>query len=163
MGIKISKLIGDEFHVPLEHRILNIVLVFGFLIAVWSAITNFLLGLDSLLVLTCIISSAILAVLYYLSAVKGQYTIPISALVASAFIITPVSWILNGGISGSIPYYIILFSAMGATLLFGYKRIAVIAGYIVMSTLLICFEYTYPSVIIGYSSNAERYIDIFID
>ena len=47
-------------------------------------------------------------------------------------------------------------------MLFGSKRIAVIAGFIVMSSLLIFMEYKYPFMIIGYSSNAERYIDIFI-
>ncbi len=43
MGIKLDKLIGEESKFPIEHRILNIVLIFGFIISIWSAITNYLL------------------------------------------------------------------------------------------------------------------------
>ena len=162
MGIKMDKLIGDEAHFSIEHRILNIVLIFAFIISIWSAITNYLLALDSLLVWTCIISSAIMAGLYFLSVVKRQYTISMLVLVISVSIITPVSWILNGGISGSIPFYIILFSSMGSIVLFGIRRMAVIIYFIVISSVLVTVEYHYPVIISHYSSVAERYIDILI-
>lgn len=162
VGMNLKRLIGDEFQFSLEHRILNIILIFGFILSIWSAITNYLLGLNFLLVLTCIISSAIMAALYYLSVVKKLYTTSILCLVISVFIITPVAWILNGGISGSIPFYIILFASIGATVLFGLRRTAVIAYFIIISSVLVIGEYNYPSIIVGYSSDAERYIDILI-
>lgn len=162
MGIKMDKLIGDEAHFSIEHRILNIVLIFAFIISIWSAITNYLLALDPLLVWTCIISSAIMAGLYFLSVVKKQYTISMLVVVISVSIITPVSWILNGGISGSIPFYIILFSSMGSIVLFGIRRMAVIIYFIVISSVLVTVEYNHPDIIVQYSSVAERYIDILI-
>ncbi len=162
VGFGLHRLIGEETQFSIEHRLLNIVLIFGFIIAVWSAITNYLLNLDFLLVLTCIIGSVIIAGLYYLSVVRKKYAPAVLLLISTVFIITPIAWIFNGGISGSIPFYIILFSTMGATVFFGLKRIVVIAYYITISSALIFFEYTYPSIIIGYSSNAERYIDILI-
>ncbi|MBU2700481.1 diguanylate cyclase (GGDEF)-like protein [Sporomusaceae bacterium BoRhaA] len=162
MGIPLHKLIGEESQFSREHRILNIVLFFGVIIAIWSAITNYLLGLDLLLVLTCLISGAVLSGLHYLSVVKKQYRFCISTLIISSFIIIPAAWIFNGGISGSIPFYIILFSLMGATVLSGIKRVAFISLFIIISCSLVYLEYKYPFIIIGYSSKAERYIDILI-
>ncbi len=162
MAIRFDKFIGDEAQFPLEHRILNIVLIFGLIISIWSAITNYLLDLDPLLVLTCIISGGFIAVLYYLSYVKKQYAIAKAILVILVFIITPVLWILNGGISGSIPFYIILFSSIGAIILFGSHRIAITTYFIVISSVLVIGEYNFPFIIRHYSSVAERYIDIII-
>lgn len=162
VSINLNKIIGDEAHFSLEHRILNIILLFGLLLSIWSAITNYLLDLHFLLVLTCIVSGAVMACLYYLSAVKKLYTVAISILIISGFTITPVAWILNGGISGSIPFYIILFSSIGAMVLAGRRRVAVTACFIVISTVLVIWEYNYPSLIFPYSSNAERYTDILI-
>jgi diguanylate cyclase (GGDEF)-like protein len=162
MGILLHKLIGEESQFSREHRILNIVLIFGVTIAIWSAITNYLLGLDLLLVLTCIISGVVLSGLYYLSAIKKQYRFCISTLIISSFIIIPASWIFNGGISGSIPFYIILFSLMGAAVLSGIRRMAFISFYIIIACSLVILEYKYPSIIIGYSGKLERYIDILI-
>lgn len=162
MAIKFDKFIGDESQFSVEHRILNIVLVFGLIISIWSGITNYLLDLDPLLVLTCIISGGFIAALYYLSYVKKQYAIAKVILIILVFIITPVSWVLNGGISGSIPFYIILFSSIGAIILFGSRRIAIITYFIVISGMLVILEYKFPFIISHYSSIAERYIDIII-
>jgi len=158
----LHKLIGDETQFSIEHRLLNIVLIFGLILAVWSGITNYLLDLDSLLVLTCIVSAVIMAALYYVSAVQKEYTIVVFLLISAIFIIAPVSWILNGGISGSIAFYIILFSSVAATVFSGFRRSVVIAYFIIISGVLLLLEYKYPSIIVGYSSNAERFIDIFI-
>ncbi len=100
--------------------------------------------------------------LYYLSIVKKQYRVCIWTLVISSFIITPAAWIFNGGISGSIPFYVILFSLMGATILSGVSRIAVVSFFIIISCVLVFLEYKYPFMITGYSSDMARYIDILI-
>lgn len=162
MTSKFDKLIGDEAQFPVEHRILNIVLIFGLIISIWSTITNYLLDLDPLLILTCIISGGFIAVLYYLSYVKKQYAIAKVILIILVLIITPVLWVFNGGISGSIPFYIILFSSIGAIILIASRRIAITTYFIVISSALVILEYKFPFIISHYSSVAERYIDIII-
>lgn len=162
VAFKLCALIGDESKFPTEHRILNIVLLFGFIISIWSAITNYLLGLEPLLVMTCIVSGVILSVLYYLSIIKKRYRLCLWILVFSSFVITPAAWILNGGVSGSIPFYVILFSLLGAVVLSGRGRIAVVSFFIVIAWTLVFLEYKYPFIITGYSSNMARYVDILI-
>ncbi len=162
MGFNFYDLIGNELEFSLEHRLLNIILIFGFCLAIWSAVTNYILDLDSLLVLSCIIYAVVLAALYYTSVVKHRYQTVVWILVIVVFIIIPASWILNGGISGSIPFYVILFSSMGATMLFGIRRIAVIAGFLVAVNALLFLEYYYPSIIVAYAGRFDRFIDISI-
>lgn len=162
MGTKLDKFIGDESQFPMEHRVLNIAIIFVLIISIWGAITNYLLKLDFLLILTCIASSVIMALLYYLSFVKRQYTAALLILLIAGFVTTPVLWLLNGGIAGSIPFYIILFSSMGATVLWGARRIAVVGCFIVIASVLVIWEYKYPAIITNYSSVAERYTDILI-
>lgn len=162
MRIRLDKFIGDETGFAIEHRILNIVIIFSFILAVWSAVTNYLLKLDPLLVWNCVMAAGIMVGLYYLSFVKKRYSVSVLILIISVFFITPAAWILNGGISGSIPFYIILFSSMSATMLFGLHRMVVIVYFLVVSTLLLLLEYHYPFIISAYSGLEERYIDIFI-
>lgn len=158
----LARLIGSETDFPLEHRLLNIVLVFGFALSIWSAITNFLLNLSSLLVWTCIITTGILGGLHYLSIAKKQYKLTLVILLTAVLFIVPASWITNGGVNGSIPFYIILFSSMGSSVFFGIQRYLAVAYLIVIANILMIFEYLYPGLIVGYASNADRYIDLAI-
>ncbi|SDD96465.1 bifunctional diguanylate cyclase/phosphohydrolase [Sporomusa acidovorans] len=162
MGIEFYKFIGAKKEFSMEHRLLNIALIFGFIIALWSAVTNYFLGLDCFLVLTCVISAVVMAGLYYLSVVRQQYAMTTWLLIGAVFLIIPASWIFNGGISGSIPFYIILFSTVGATVFWGLRRLLLIAYFIVIASTLIFLEFNNPGLITGYSGIAERYIDIFV-
>lgn len=161
-AFQLKNIIGDESQFPIEHRLLNIVIISGLILAIWSSITNFVLQLDSILILTSITSCVILAVLYYLSFVKKKYSSSIRGLIIFAVIIIPVIWITNGGISSSIPFYIITFSSIGAVMFSGRQRIALIAYFIAVSIILILVDYNYPFIISSYSSTSERYIDVFI-
>lgn len=162
MNFNLNKFIGNELEFPIEHRLLNIVLLCVLVLAIWSSLTNYLLGLNRWLVLASVMSSFILAELYYLSFFKKRYNTAVLVLMIFAVIIVPVTWILNGGLSGSIPFYIMLFSSIGAVVLFGWPRIILISYFVVIASILIPLEYNYPFIIFNYSSVSERYIDIFI-
>jgi diguanylate cyclase (GGDEF)-like protein len=160
MKVNLNKLVGEEFSV--EHRLLNIVLLFAILIAIWSSITNYLLHLDDYLVLASVLSIIILAGLYYLSFIRKQYNATLSIFITFAVIIVPIAWIFNGGLESSIPFYIVMFSSIAASSLFGLRRIALILYFIVISSLLILIEYKYPFIISNYSSDLIRYTDVWI-
>lgn len=162
VDFKFNHLIGDEQEFSIEHRLLNIVLVFGVIISLLSAFTNYCLNLDSLLVWTCMLSAVLLLILCYLSIVKHIYKFTIIVLVLAVLVIVPMAWITNGGISGSIPFYVILFAAMGSAVFFGFQKVAVISYMLIIANALIYFEYKNPLFIVGYQSTWDRYIDIAI-
>jgi diguanylate cyclase (GGDEF)-like protein len=162
MVSKLHNFIGDEQSFSMEHRLLNIILIFGLLLSIWSALTNYWLNLDSRLIWTCIGSAVLMAGLYYLSLIKRIYTFTVTVLILAVLIIIPAAWITNGGVSGSIPFYVILFAAMGSAVFFGIRKIAVVAYMLLIANLLMFVEYRYPEIIVGYQTSLERYIDIAI-
>lgn len=162
MRFKFYRLIGNARKYSKERRLYHIILIFGIFLSVWSAVTNFLLELDPLLVWTCIASAVLLGWLYYLSKVKQSYTFSITVLIVSILVIIPAVWMSNGGISGSIPFYIILFSTMGSALFAGYRKVAAIGLLLLIATVLMVIDYFYPASIIGYPTAADRYIDVWI-
>ena len=161
MKIRINALAGDESLFSLEHRILNIVLVFGIMTCFVSSIINFFIGLSSILILATLSGGVLFTFFYYLSIIKHQYTITLYlGLFIFTFIFAPILWIYNAGTLGTIPYYIIIFSVMISTLLSGIKRFAFMFCLIITTGVLIILEYRYPFLIKGYISNLERIIDI---
>ena len=126
-----------------------------------SSIFNYFLGLGTIIIATSIVSCVILFTLYYISTVMKKYTTLIFFLIVIfTFALIPVMWIFNGGILGGTTLYILLFSSMIAILLRGYTRIATIGCLLALTLALIILEYKNPSIIIGYDSDIDRYLDI---
>lgn len=127
MKASFNKLIGDPSQLPIEYRILNIVLLLGFFLSAESVVVNYLLQVNIMEILSCIISSLFFAGLYYWSNAKKQYSKSILILLMTSFgILVPSLWVFNGGTFGSVPIYVILFSSMAATLICGVKRVIAI-------------------------------------
>lgn len=161
MKKKINALIGDESKLSLEHRILNVILIFGIIMFFTGGIINIILGLGAILVAATLLGGTLFVFLYYLSAIKKKYTVTVFlGLSVIIFILTPILWIYNGGTLGGFQYYLIVISAMIATLLSGFKRPAFLFCLIMVTVTLILLEYKYPFLIKGYDTDTERIIDI---
>lgn len=145
----------------LEHRILNIMLIYGIIACFVSSVINFALGLGDILVWVTLLGSIILSILYYLSTAKKQYAFPLlfGAFIFTFFII-PLTWIFNAGTMGGIPYYIIVFSSVLATLMKGLRRFAFVSILVIITAALVVIEYKFPSLIKGYDNDLARLADI---
>lgn len=156
-----DKLIGNEVQFPVQHRILNIVLLFAIALSVSSGIFNYLFGLGPVTVLVSILAGVISVCIYYLSIVKKQYSFSLSLLIfVCVVIITPVLWISNGGTLGGTTLFIAIFSSMITALLRGFKRIVTLGSLIVITLTLMVVEYRNPALITGYNNNFDRFADI---
>lgn len=160
MNFNINALIGDESRFSLEHRILNIALLFSSAICFMSGFVNYFIELN---VSISIFSGIALAYLYYLSIIKRQYVIPLFlGLPIFLFVLNPVIWIAVAGTQGSYPYFIILFSSGIAILLSGSKRVVFTCFLIIVTIVLIIFEYNHPYLIKGFNADIYRFIDISV-
>lgn len=158
MFLNINALIGDESKFPLEHRILNITLLFSSVICFLSGIINYFINLN---VTIAIISGIVFAYLYYLSIAKQQYVIPLFVgLPIFIFVINPIMWFVVAGTQGSYPYFIILLSSAIAILLSGSRRIVFICCLIIVTIVLIILEYNHPDLIRGFHGELYRFFDI---
>jgi two-component system, sporulation sensor kinase E len=159
--MRLDQLIGDETKFPMQHRILNTVLLFGMALAVLSGVANYVLNLGALMVLLSAAGLVIVLTLYYLSRIKKQYSVSVFFLIfLFVFIFTPVMWIHNSGITGATAYFIVIFGSMIATLLRGLRRIITLGCLVSITMLLLFFEYNNPALIVGYNSDIDRFSDV---
>ncbi len=162
MRIRLDKLNGNDN--PVEHRILNLLLLIGITLSMISTVVNYLIGVGTEMIAVNICTDAILLVFYYTSAVLKKSNLVASlAVFTMIFVFTPSMWLYNGGLLGGSTAYVIFFSSAIALVLNGFRRIAAIGCLIAMILVLVFLEYHNPSMIIGYSSDLTHYSDVAIN
>lgn len=158
--MQIASIIGDAKIYSIEHRILNTVLVFGIVITILAGILNYTINL-TLMAVVSLGSGLILYSLYYLSLIKRQYSVSLYAATLIIFIVTPVLWMFNGGITGGTPFYIIIFSSIIAVAFPGARKMGVIGCLIIFSFILLTVQYLQPDWTSGYSNEIVRLDNLF--
>lgn len=160
--MKLYQFIGDKSQFPMQHRILNVILLFGIFISFWSVMISWLLALSYSLTVAYGAIGIILAGVYYLSIVKKKYNVCIFLSLFLTAAVLPFVWFTGGGIEGRVPFYMLLFSPMGVTLLKGYKNFILTALLTFMGLVLVAIEYLYPHVLTSYPTVTLKYIDVSI-
>lgn len=161
MEILFCKLIGDESTFPAEHRLFNIVLLIGILLAIVNGIFNYCMGLGAAITTICFLSGVVFSILYYISIIKKQYSASIVILISiCVFIIIPSIWIVNGGILGGTTLFIVMTASVIPSLLSGLRRLVLFGCLAIVTLTLIIVEYNNPLWITGYTSDVERYLDV---
>lgn len=161
MKIDYAKLIGDESEFSVEHRILNIILLFGALLALISGIFNHLLGLGTPVTAVSLVSTVVVLVFFYLSRCKYLFSLPGTLVIIYAgFIVTPLIWVTNGGMSGGTAYYIFICGSITAALLKGWRQVTLIVCLGSMALGLMALEYKGFLPVTGYASDFDHYADI---
>ncbi len=161
MNTDLARLIGDESEFAVEHRILNIILLFGAAISLCSGLFNYILELGAPIIAVSLASAAVVIACYYLSRVRRLYSLPvILVIVFAGFVVTPLMWITNGGSVGGTSFYIFIFGSITAVLLKGLRKAALIVGLGIMAVVLMALEYTGAVPITGYTGDIDRYADV---
>ena len=146
----------------MEHKLLSIILVFGTIFGFFNIISSSYLDLGPIIIGICIFSTLMYFALYFLAQNKRRYKLTVALCLSFTFLVLiPTIWIFNGGTWGFNGTYIILISSCAAALCRGKSRVAAIVSLLLITSLLIYFEYLYPEMIVGYNSNFARYQDIF--
>jgi len=158
LHLKWDKLIGDEHTYAIEHRILNVMLLFGIIIGLLTGIFNYLFEFTIASIVSLIIIIIVIAV-YYISLNKKQYFLSIWTMVLVIIVLIPVMWLYNGGITGGTSFYILMFSGVISILFRGFKIFAITGIILLIYLGLIIIEYYNLISIIGYASTFDRYSD----
>lgn len=159
--MRLSKLIGDESRFPAEQRLFNIVLLIGILLGIVNGLFNYFMDIGTIITTICFLSSMVFFMLYYISIEKKQYSTSIVILISvCVFLIIPSIWITNGGILGGTTLFIVLTASVIPSLLSGLKRLVLLTCLVIVTLSLIIVEYHNPSLIIGYTSDVQRYLDV---
>lgn len=162
MPIRFEKLIGPESAFPLEHRILNTLLLLGIGLAVLSSVINYLINMEIVIVYFSIFTSLTLLCAYSLSIIKKNYKTILSVMTFMCiFVFTPIMWIYNAGLQGGATFDIILFSSIISLILQGSSRVIALVCLLVVVTILTALDYHYPGLIVPYHNALSKYVDIY--
>ncbi len=154
-------LIGDEQEFSFDKRVYNFCILLGSLTTLFGILTDWFSSstfsaFSSLFLLIWIGA-------YYLARFRGYYKVVVPVSIALlVFVFFPMNWLTSGGIMGIIPLYAILFIAVSCIVTSGKTRIFLVAGFIVVQTLLILFDGYIQG---GYSSDPvyrQRQIEMLI-
>ncbi len=158
----VIKILGHPELFDLKHQISNAVILLGVILGFQSAVFNYSLGLPDITVYATGITSVVLAVMYYLSRVKGLFLVPVYiSLFVSLCVYTPIMWFGNGGSIGGFQYYIFLYLAFAiATIQKQSVLLFITIFVIVLSYLLFFFEFKFPEDVNRYANENARFSDI---
>ena len=158
------KILGHPGKYELKHRVANAVILIGIFLGIQSSIFNYILNLPAITVTATLGTSLLLIISYYLSRFKGLFELPIyMSIIVSLVIYTPVMWIGNGGSSGGFQYYIFVYLTFAIAVI--NRRaiiISIISFVILLSVLLLIYEYKFPNEIFKYPSAEDRLFDLII-
>ena len=158
-----NKLVGEDESFSIQHRLLNVVLIFSVILSVLSGIGNIVLALGPVLISISFGCGLLSLFIYYLSFIKRKYSAAMLILtIICIFLFTPILWIYNGGSSGVAAYFILFFSSIITALLRGKQRCFAFLALVGMTLTMIVLEYNYPEVIVPYADAFSRFGDIAI-
>jgi diguanylate cyclase (GGDEF)-like protein len=146
---------------PMEMKILVFAGIGGIIFSIFTTIGNILLGLSDSMILITILTGIIGAFAVYFALLRNSYKVPsYLALITLILIIYPFMWINNAGSFGTIAFFMIS-NAVFCSLLLRYLnyKVVLITQILVMYALLY-IEYLHPEIIVPYSSEIARLIDI---
>lgn len=161
MKTLVARLIGDESLLPAEHRILNIMLLLGILLTILGSLLNYYMELGTAIIVITLFSSLVFMILYAVSIIRKQYVLPALIFMCTCiFLIIPSIWITNGGILGGTTLYIVTIASVIASLFRGARRFALLGCLLLVTLVLLIIQYEHPLLIMGYTSDTERYVDV---
>jgi signal transduction histidine kinase len=158
----LDRFIGNDASFPLEHRIFNTVILISIAISLFSTVTNYLLGLR-FLALVSFVCSFVLGALYYVSVARRSYRMALIFGITMAFGVFPLLWMTNDGLYGSTPYYLLIFAAMITVSVGSTRMIFLLVGCLaVLTTGLLATQYVFSPVTTGYAGRGSLFVDNYV-
>ena len=152
-------LFSDEL--PLEHKIFNLVLIFGIIAEIAALLVRIIEGVSLTAIFAVAGMITITSAAFFLCTRFKLYKwgIPI-ALIFICDILFPVIYFTNGGISSGLAGYFVLCIILIFILLRGTFCLVMTIIHIAIMAGCYITEYFYPSLVIPFQHEYARYIDI---
>ncbi len=161
-GIFLDKWIDLKLGKLNSKEIFKQILLLCILLAMFSTISNAIMGLAHQLIITTSAITFFLGILYYLVRFKNLHHIALNIFIISIFIILNLLWFFNGGSLGPTLLIVQAFVPMFIFFSDVKRRLLIILLFCANTTILFGLEYFHPEWIITYKSSEDRLFDIFI-
>lgn len=163
MSYHIVKLaLGNGDELDLEHRCYNgvcLIAAFGCLLA---ALINPALKISLQITATTFIIGVSYLWLYYSSRRRVIYEPNLWLYITNGIVLLTTTWFFNGGIDGSDVLVSMVALVALLSVMKSHRLLVVFTVFLPTMTLLFLVEYFYPDLITAYTSQKQRFMDVYI-
>lgn len=154
----LSHIAGSPKHKSLEHRIFNTTSFFASVVMLLTFTANEIVGFPFAFNIVLLVFGSLFFSIFYFSRFKEYYRFSKAALIILGFLLAPISWHFNQGITGTTTYYFFTFMLLVIVTLNRSKYIfgAFFISYIVLLALA---ERSFESFVIPFESKEVEYFD----
>ncbi|WP_156962478.1 GGDEF domain-containing protein [Salinisphaera hydrothermalis] len=132
----------------------------------FSAVFNAATGVTDIFYVTALTLVGVLVNALWFHARQSLRTHGMAALfcLLALFVVLPMNWLYNGGADGPTLMFFVLLAAyaLGAVVLRPWQRVALIAGFLLVPTMLILATHSRPTWIPGYTDPGQRLLDLTV-
>ncbi len=163
MNIYIEKLFGNNQQHILRHRILNISILVAILLKVLSLSIGLIFNIQWQAILFSAFALVYFVIFYFIAYNSKNYDRVIIFLISGVFILlSPISWFVYEGISGSTIYSIFIAIVATYTLTEGKMRCNLLLLSAISLAGIIASSYFFPEYIVSYTTKASKFLDVGI-
>ncbi len=164
MNIYIEKLIGNKQQYVLRHRILNISILVAILLKILSLSIDLLFDIQWQATLFSAFSLVYFIIFYFIAYYSKNYDRVIVFLIIGVFILlSPISWFVYEGISGSTIYAMFIAIVATYTLTEGKMRFNLLLLSAISLLGILASAYFFPEYIVSYTTKESKFLDVGIN
>ena len=138
--------------------LLLLIVVIGFL----STITNYVLQLSWLTILSTALPTVVFFPVYFYSRIRERYIISKYAIVIFSVIMLNVQWFINYGSTGPVLYLFVVLESFIIVFFKNYVKLVATVILFVNITVLFAIEYYHPGMFDKYQSDFARLFDLYV-
>lgn len=132
----------------------------------FSAVFNAAAGITEVFYATALGLIGLLVNALWFQARQSLRTHGMAALfcLLALFVVLPMSWFYNGGADGPTLMFFVLLAAyaLGAIVLRPWQRVALIAGFLIVPTVLTVISHAHPEWVPDYADPGQRLLDLTV-
>lgn len=159
---KLKFYLGENENYSIENRLFISSLLIGVFLGLVGAVTNYFLVEHWFSVTLPLLACLILCFFYYLARFRGYFKRLAFLSILLAFFIISVIWLLNGGIDGANDLIFVVALMLGFIIVSNREKFYVLIFYTIVKTALYFIQHYYPDIIIHYSSEQARWLDVLL-
>lgn len=148
--------------ISFRNRFLLKTIAMSSIVCLVATIFNLIVSLDFRLTISTAVSTLIFAFQYVLARFQNKYTLVRNTFIIYIILAINVFWIYNGGSNGPTLF---VYQAIFALCLFIIPQknfVIVFVALAINLTGLFLIDYKFPHLIVGYESNTDRLLDLYM-
>lgn len=154
-------LFGDYKNISLQRKIHILLNFITIIIVIIGTVSNVIIDMEPLANVVNLIALTLLTVFFLFARNSKYHNKVILPLFFTSLILMTLAWFTNGGYNGNIGILFFVYFLAIFAIVPNKSRLLVFTLSIVLFSFLVACHYYYPELIVQYSNESQRFVDMF--